>query len=142
MTYEHTKRALMEEFEEKWKDKGDERYGLVKHNNTILQRQIDWLSTALDTVRRETLNEAIAAEIKTLPSYPYNPDAAKAIVALEKLAQKTLWNEDIEQTATLMIENYRKQQQGDYIAMLEGQYRGNPTTLANLERLRDKPNEV
>lgn len=55
---EDTKTRLLREFEEKWEDKGDDRYGLVKHNNTILQHQLDWLSTALDTVAREAREEA------------------------------------------------------------------------------------
>lgn len=70
--------------------------------------------------------------ISALPAYPYSPDTAKAIVALEKLAQKTLWNSDIEQTATLMIDSYRQQQAGDYRAMLEGRWEGRLIGLADV----------
>lgn len=72
--------------------------------------------------------------IMALPPYPYNPDAAKAIIELEKIAGKTLWNETLEQTATLMIETYRKQQQLDYVRELQQDYEnvGRPIRLADI----------
>jgi hypothetical protein len=41
--------GIVEEFEKEFWDNGDERYGWVKHNNTIVQRQIDWLRTTLQS---------------------------------------------------------------------------------------------
>ena len=82
---------------------------------------------------RKAIIEAVP-EIMALPEYPYNPEAAKAIVVLEKIAGKTLWNETLEQTATLMIDNYRKQQQADYRAMLEQQYPGREIQLHDVLR--------
>jgi hypothetical protein len=54
-------REKLEAFEEKWRDKGDERYGLVKHNNNVLQRQVDeiqdMLTAAFTRGREEVLGE-------------------------------------------------------------------------------------
>lgn len=47
------------EFEESWYDKGDERYGLVKHNNTILNHQIEWLRKTLKSIVEKTREEAV-----------------------------------------------------------------------------------
>lgn len=41
-----------EQYEAKFADKSDERYGLVKHNNTMVQMQIDWISELLQKKRR------------------------------------------------------------------------------------------
>ncbi len=56
-------------FETKWEDHGDERYGLVKHNNTILQHQIDWLRTALTQLAEKTREEAVEEHKKILEPY-------------------------------------------------------------------------
>jgi hypothetical protein len=84
--------------------------------------------------------QELVPEMKALPGYPYNPDAARAIVELEKLSQKTLWSETLEKSATLMIENYRQQQAADYIAHLEGRWLGSPITLAVVLRAIHKIN--
>lgn len=49
--------SKVEEFEELFMDKGDERYGWVKHNNTIIQSQIDWLTQALTETTNESRRE-------------------------------------------------------------------------------------
>lgn len=49
----------VQEFEEKWHDNGDERYGRAKHNNTILRYQLDWLRDALTSTHNEALESAI-----------------------------------------------------------------------------------
>lgn len=39
--------AVLEDFEKEFIDPGNEMYGLVKHNNTVIRRQLDFLSSAL-----------------------------------------------------------------------------------------------
>lgn len=82
--------------------------------------------------------QSLCPDVMLLPEYPYNPDAAKAIVELEKIAGKTLWNSTLQETATMHIENYRQQQAGDYRAMLEGRYEGRPVSLAVVLRAIQK----
>ena len=53
---------MCEAFEEKWQDKGDERYGLAKHNNTILNRQLDEIADMLSsahTLGRQSVIEEV-----------------------------------------------------------------------------------
>lgn len=58
--------AAVAEFEAKWFDHGDERYGLARHNNGILRQQLDWIRSALDAAYRagEAGKEAAVAEAK------------------------------------------------------------------------------
>jgi hypothetical protein len=49
--------SIIEEFEKKFEDKGDERYGLVKHNNTVLQHQIDFLRSSLTSYTEGLVKE-------------------------------------------------------------------------------------
>lgn len=39
---------LLDDFEEEFRDKGDERFGLAKHNNTVVERQRYWLRDKLN----------------------------------------------------------------------------------------------
>lgn len=50
-------------WEEKYGDKGDERYGLVKHHNTIVQNQIDDIQSIL-TSQKEAFLKAIEGKRK------------------------------------------------------------------------------
>lgn len=90
----------------------------------------------METIKKEVRAKIIEVcpEIKYLPPFPYNPEAAKAIVALEKIAVKTLWNETIENFATLMAENYRRQTEADYIAFLQNVYPGKDISLSHVLR--------
>lgn len=56
--------AAVAEFEEKWYDHGDERYGLAHQNNVILQRQCDWLRAAL--TEAHAAGEARLEEVRRL----------------------------------------------------------------------------
>lgn len=47
------------EFEKRWHDPGDERYGLVKHNNTLISRQMNWLRDSLQSVAQIAKKEAL-----------------------------------------------------------------------------------
>lgn len=53
MTQIKTVEEIVEELKKQFWDKGDERYGWVKHSNTIVQRQIDWLRTTLAQIRAD-----------------------------------------------------------------------------------------
>jgi hypothetical protein len=55
-THDDVEKAI-NEFEKEFWDNGDERYGWVKHNNTIVQRQIDWLRTALTAMYEKGLRD-------------------------------------------------------------------------------------
>ena len=45
---------LLDDFEEEFRDKGDEQFGLAKHNNTVVQRQRDWLTEKLNFFLNES----------------------------------------------------------------------------------------
>lgn len=54
------------EFEEKWLDKGDERLGTSKHNNTVVRLQLDWLRTALEEAQQDALkNQPSPEEVRS-----------------------------------------------------------------------------
>ena len=92
---------------------------------------------SLDNQLIERIDSLLGGEIKSLPEYPYNPEVGKAIIELEKLAGTTLWSETNEKTATLYIEQYRQQQQSDYIADLQGKWEGRKIGLEDVMRAID-----
>lgn len=47
------KEQILAEFREKWHDKGDERYGYVKHFNTMLDLQLEDIRSALQRVEED-----------------------------------------------------------------------------------------
>lgn len=61
----------MEKIEEKYRDKGDERYGRVKHNNTMLQHLIDDFREVLSSQRKE-----LAGKIEAIKKGPARGCAA------------------------------------------------------------------
>jgi hypothetical protein len=65
MTPSEYREKKIEDFEENWRDRGDERYGLVKHNNTKLGFQLQWLRTAL-IEHEQCVKDEIAAKIETM----------------------------------------------------------------------------
>lgn len=48
-----------EKLYDKYEDKGDERYGYVKHNNTLLQRIIDDFQVILDRQKKDLINQIL-----------------------------------------------------------------------------------
>lgn len=56
---------ILKEFEKKYHDNGDERYGLSKHNNTILDQQLDFLQEKLEALLGEIQEEIEYQKIKT-----------------------------------------------------------------------------
>ena len=52
-TPERSVNEIVEEFEAKYYNHGDERYGTVKAENTMLQHQCDWLTQTLQAERQK-----------------------------------------------------------------------------------------
>jgi hypothetical protein len=86
--------GIVEEFEKEFWDHGDERYGWVKHNNTIVQRQIDWLRTTLqsqaDQYEREKgeILKACFDVVNTVNNYDNPKTANDCADEIKTIAQK------------------------------------------------------
>jgi len=81
--------------------------------------------------------EAIPS-IKSLPSYPYNPDVAKVITKLGEIVAMNHVTPDIAEYVSFNIKIYEKQQQVDYIRMLQNKYEGRPINGLDILRALGK----
>jgi len=87
---------------------------------------------------RKKVVEAIPS-IKSLPSYPYNPDVAKVITKLGEIVAMNHVTPDIAEYVSFNIKIYEKQQQVDYIRMLQNKYEGRPITALDILRALGYP---
>jgi len=81
--------------------------------------------------------EAIPS-IKSLPSYPYNPDVAKAIIELERIIARNQEKTVIPEYVVLHLDAYEKQKQADYVRMLQNNYEGRPINALDILRALGK----
>ena len=73
-------------------------------------------------------------EIRSLPTYPYNPDSAKALLKLEEVVSRNHETKEMADYCALHIENYEKQRIRDYILMLQNNYKGRPINALDILR--------
>lgn len=97
------------------------------------------------TALTDKIDELLGGEIKKLPEYPYNPDAAKALVAIERIISmnplptvNSCAAEENTKLLSLYTEDYRKQQQVDYINALQNRYEGRPIMATDILRVLGK----
>lgn len=82
-----------EKLYDKYEDKGDERYGYVKHNNTLLQRIIDDFQVILAEQKKDLINQSINQAPKMIGDKVYLRDYIDYVEGFNKCNQ--IWKDNL-----------------------------------------------